>query len=192
MRIRRFLAPALLALTLSAASLAGAQPAAAAAAGDYRITIDMLECDVMAVGVQGTCIISLQTWLNIFDDTSIPVTGYFDQATKDAVIKFQSRHGLQPDGRFGDRSRLALYRDYVHMKENSVATPRPGAPIDAKCNPATGVNCDKGAAIPGINGGIVQSVFCNTTSGGLGLLKSAIKGGAIGIGAGIACDILLS
>lgn len=191
MKLRRFLAPALLTLALAAGGLVNAQPAAAAA-GDYRITIDMLECDVMAVGVQGTCIISLQTWLNIFDDANLAVTGHFDAPTKDAVIKFQHRHGLTEDGRFGNVSRLALYRDYLHMKENSVATPRPGDPIDAKCNPGTGVNCDKGAAIPGMNGGIVQSIFCNTASGGLGLLKNALKGGVIGVGAGVACDILLS
>jgi peptidoglycan hydrolase-like protein with peptidoglycan-binding domain len=41
------------------------------------ITIDMSECKVMAVGVTGTCIVSLQTWLNIFDDANLVVDGKF-------------------------------------------------------------------------------------------------------------------
>jgi peptidoglycan hydrolase-like protein with peptidoglycan-binding domain len=78
----------------------------------------------MAVGVTGTCIVSLQTWLNIFDDANLVVDGKFRPKTKRAVQQFQSEHGLTADGRVGPNTRNALRGEYQYMIENSVATPR--------------------------------------------------------------------
>jgi peptidoglycan hydrolase-like protein with peptidoglycan-binding domain len=157
-RIRRSVATA----TIVAASLAGMVALAPAASADnsYRITLDMSECGVMAVGVTGTCIVSLQTWLNIFEHAGLAVDGDFGPATEAAVKDFQRRQGLVPDGLFGDASRNALRGVYQYMIDNSVATPKPGASLT--CNTATGVNCDVGGAVPGANGGIIQSLTCLT------------------------------
>lgn len=167
-----------------AASLVGMALITPAARADnsYRITLDMSECGVMAVGVTGTCIISLQTWLNIFEEAGLAVDGDFGPATEAAVKNFQGRHGLAPDGRFGDASRNALRGVYQYMMDNSVATPKPGASLS--CTPSTGVNCDVGGAVPGANGGIIQTLTC----AGVGL---AVGPGPYGVGAGIFCDVVL-
>jgi hypothetical protein len=140
------------------------------------------ECGVMAVGVTGTCIISLQSWLNIFDDAGLVVDGDFGPATEAAVRNFQGRHGLVPDGRFGDASRNALRGVFQYMMDNSVATPKPGASL--ACTPSTGVNCDVGGAVPGANGGLIQTLICN----GVG----EVGRGPYGLGAEIFCEVLLS
>jgi hypothetical protein len=64
----------------------------------------MDECRVMAVGVTGTCIVSLQTWLNIFDDADLEVDGVIWRSTERAAGNFQLKHGLNADGRFSHRS----------------------------------------------------------------------------------------
>jgi peptidoglycan hydrolase-like protein with peptidoglycan-binding domain len=146
---------------------------AASAEDSYRITIDMAECDVMAVGVIGTCIISLQTWLNIFEKAGLVVDGKFGPATEAAVKNFQRNHGLDPDGRFGNFSRNALRGEYQDMMANSVPSPKP-APL---CNTATGEGCDLGEAVPGLNGGIIQTLFCEGIDRRLGI--------------GVFCDVVL-
>jgi Putative peptidoglycan binding domain len=156
---------------------------AARADNSYRITLDMRECGVMAVGVTGTCIISLQSWLNLFDDAGLVVDGDFGPATEAAVKHFQSRHGLTPDGRFGDASRNALRGVFQYMLDNSVATPKPGESL--ACNPSTGVNCDVGGAVPGANGGLIQNLICAGAGGVIGR-------GPYGVGADIFCEVVLS
>jgi peptidoglycan hydrolase-like protein with peptidoglycan-binding domain len=158
----------------------------ASADNSYRITLDMSECGVMAVGVTGTCIISLQSWLNIFDQAGLAVDGDFGPATEAAVREFQRRHGLVPDGRFGDASRNALRGVYQDMIENSVATPSP-APEDLSCNTATGVHCDIGGAVPGFNGGWMQTLACAGVGGAVGALTGPLAGG----GANVFCDVVL-
>ena len=144
-----------------AALLAGMLAVAPAANAEepHRITLAMSECGVMAVGVTGTCIISLQSWLNIFDNAGLVVDGKFGRATEAAVKNFQRKHGLVPDGRFGVHSRNALRGEYQYMIENSVPSPKP-API---CDLRTGEGCASGEAVPGFNGGDVQSIFCELT-----------------------------
>ena len=132
----------------------------------YMITIDMSECKVMAVGVTGTCIVSLQTWLNIFDDANLVVDGKFGPKTKRAVQHFQSEHGLTPDGRVGPNTRNALRGEYQYMMDNSVATPRL-----EKQGPVT---VDAGAE-PGLHGGWFTKIYCGT-AGALG----GVAGGAVG------------
>lgn len=163
------------AATLALSMLAMAQSADAAEPGrSYPITLEMRECGVMAVGVTGTCIISLQTWLNIFDDAGLVVDGNFGPATEAAVRNFQSRHGLVPDGRFGDASRNALRGVFQYMMDNSVPTPKPG--MSLRCQ---GYRCDSGAAVAGGNGGLIQSLIC------IGIGKAG------GLGAGVFCEVWL-
>lgn len=157
MSLRTRLIRILLATVLATVALVGIGAPAARADDRYRITLDMSECGVMAVGVTGTCIVSLQTWLNIFDDANLKVDGVFGQATKHAVINFQLKHGLTPDGRFGEHARNALRGEYKYMIDNSVATPRLES---TKCNTATGVNCPSPGIERGADGGVVQILFC--------------------------------
>lgn len=60
-----------------AAIVAGVVVAAPAvhANNSYRITRDIGECGVMAVGVTGACIVSLQTWLNVLDGAGLVPDG---------------------------------------------------------------------------------------------------------------------
>ena len=88
----------------------------------YRITLDVSECGVMAVGVTGTCIVSLQTWLNIFDDAEPQSRWCLRTGDQHAVINFQLKHGLTLDGRFGEHARNALRGEYKYMIDNSVAS----------------------------------------------------------------------
>jgi peptidoglycan hydrolase-like protein with peptidoglycan-binding domain len=183
-RIARRAAIAVIGLAAILASVTVLAPAAKAE-DSYQITLDMNECDVMAVGVTGTCIISLQTWLNIFDRAGLVVDGNFGPATEAAVKDFQSRHGLVPDGQFGNLSRNALRGEYQNMVANSVPTPSP-APAP-RCNTATGDGCDYGGVVPGFNGGDAQSIFC----GGVGLAAGLARPD-FGAGAGIFCSIVLN
>lgn len=59
----------------------------------YRITLDMNECGVISEGVRGSCVVSLQTWMNLFDQETLVVDGVFGSATKGAVMSFERRHG---------------------------------------------------------------------------------------------------
>lgn len=168
-------------LTLATSVLAAAP--ADAAPQSYHITLEMSECGLMAQGVSGTCISSLQTWLNIFDQTGLQVDGEFGPATEAAVIAFQARHGLVPDGRFGDHSRNALRGVYTDMMNNSVPTPHPAARIRCSAE-RTGGKCDLGEVQPGLGGGIITSLVC----AGFGEAAE----GPYGVAAGIGCEILTS
>ncbi|MEV4350996.1 peptidoglycan-binding domain-containing protein [Actinoplanes sp. NPDC049596] len=134
------------------------------AASSYRITLEMSECDVMYVGVQGTCITSLQTWLNWSIAAGLTVDGYYGDETLAAVEQFQRTYDLEPDGRFGSAEREALAGWFVRAG---------GGDGQAPCDISTGNNCDKGEAVPGFNGGDAQSVFCEFAGG-------------------LACDIILN
>lgn len=46
----------------------------------------------------------LQTFLNWYLASELKVDGQYGPATRDAVCKFQKKHGLEPDGKFGSKS----------------------------------------------------------------------------------------
>jgi hypothetical protein len=150
-----------------------------------KITLDMGECDLMYVGTVGSCIISLQTWMNWAvgtKQTRIPVNGVYTEQTRVLVATFQRKYvpGIVPNGKFGDRSRAALRAWFVRGASRSGSS---GVP----CNTALGWGCASGAAVSGLNlgGGAKagKSVFC----GGVGaLLKNPV-----GVGVGVFCDLVL-
>lgn len=179
---RRATAAIIALVAILAAAMVVIAPAARAD-DSYGISLEMNECGVMAVGVTGTCIISLQTWLNIFDSAGLVVDGNFGPATEAAVKNFQGKHGLVRDGRFGNYSRNALRGEYQDMVANSVPSPRPGP----KCNTTTGEGCGWDGVVPGFNGGDAQTIFC----GGAGILVG-IANAPVGAGTGIFCSIVLS
>lgn len=62
----------------------------------------------MAVGSRGAEVIELQTRLTMLGYYSGPITGYFGQLTKAAVIRFQAAHGLPSTGFVGPLTRQML------------------------------------------------------------------------------------
>jgi peptidoglycan hydrolase-like protein with peptidoglycan-binding domain len=158
---------------LTAAAAVAVAPAAHADTGvnagtSYRITLEMSECGVMYLGTQGTCITSLQTWLNWSIAAHLTVDGYYGPATLEAVKQFQRTYGIVPNGYFGSHSRAALAQWFVSA----------GGEDGAPCDISTGNNCDKGEAVAGFDGGDGQSVFCEVIG--------------IAPGGGIFCDIVLN
>lgn len=63
-------------------------------------------------GSSGSEVLRLQTMLNAIDNASLAPDGSFDAATETALISFQRRHGLPPDGVCGENTRCALEEDY--------------------------------------------------------------------------------
>jgi peptidoglycan hydrolase-like protein with peptidoglycan-binding domain len=176
---KRVAGTALTVVTALGISALGAAPAQAE--DHYRITLGMNECGVMAVGVTGTCIVSLQTWLNIFDHANLVVDGKFGRKTKQAVQHFQNEHGLKADGRVGPNTRNALRGEFQYMMENSVGTPRL-----EKDGPVT---VDVGAE-PGAHGGWIVGLTCL----GLGAAAGVAAGGVdVPVGAAVdaACIVTL-
>ncbi|MFE7836765.1 peptidoglycan-binding protein [Streptomyces sp. NPDC057474] len=178
----RVVAPALAIALVGGVGVAVAAPSSSSET-EYKVTLEMSECDLMAVGVTGSCIRSLQTWLNISDGANLVVDGVFGPETKSAVIHFQKRFGLVPDGIFGDNSRNALKGWYYDMTQNSVPTPRPGAPA--------AVPLDSGRVEEGLNSGMGYTVVTAIACGGVGLVAGFLTTPAGGFGASLACDILL-
>ncbi|WP_371674394.1 peptidoglycan-binding protein [Streptomyces sp. NBC_00289] len=183
MRLLRPVIAPILAIALAGGAGAAMAAPSSSDGTEYKITLEMSECGLMAVGVTGTCIRSLQTWLNIADGANLTVDAIFGVKTKRAVIHFQRRFGLRPDGAFGDNSRNALKGWYYDMIQNSVPTPRPGAPAS--------VPLDKGRAEEGLNSGMGYTVVTAIACGGVGVLAGFLTTPAGGFGAGLACDILL-
>jgi len=86
--------------------------------GTSRATISMAECDEISLytrnpdgtsGTRGSCVASLQHWLNIFSGANLAIDGQFGPATAQAVINYQVSQGLAPTGavRFDERKALA-------------------------------------------------------------------------------------
>jgi peptidoglycan hydrolase-like protein with peptidoglycan-binding domain len=158
------------ALTLvTALGICSLTTAPAQAEDNYRITLGMNECGVMAVGVTGTCIVSLQTWLNIFDDANLVVDGKFGPQTKRAVQHFQSEHGLKADGRVGPNTRNALRGEFQYMMENSVGTPR----LEKNGSTSGPMKLEVDGAEPGAHGGVIGGLTCMVIGGGVGLANPA-------------------
>jgi hypothetical protein len=114
------------------------------------ITLEMSECDLMYLGTGGSCIISLQTWMNwaVGDKThTTPIDGLYGQDTLALVKTFQSRYvpEIVPNGKFGTKSRAALKRWFVQRANT------PHNSDHLPCNPALGWGCESGAAVEGLN-----------------------------------------
>jgi len=169
MRTKRLLAAAVAGATVLV--VAPTAPAHASPKGNYQITLAMSECGIMALGTRGTCIVSLQTWLNASVGANLVVDGHFGPATHRAVIKFQRKFGLVPDGQFGPASRRALNR-WV-----SGVTAEPPVLRRVPCTETR--TCDPGAAVASFNSGTGGIIAC----AGVGLLSPA---------AGAVCAVFLS
>ncbi|MFQ8601237.1 MAG: peptidoglycan-binding domain-containing protein [Oscillospiraceae bacterium] len=53
----------------------------------------------------------------------VPVTGYFGEETRDAVIAFQNRFGLNPDGIVGAVTWDAIASEYSNLRYGFVRRP---------------------------------------------------------------------
>ncbi len=112
----------------------------------------MSECGVMYLGTTGTCIVSLQTWMNWAVGTNLTIDGVYGPATLAAVEQFQRDYqnaypnlGIATDGHFGPISRWALIQWYLQTSNDGQQPP---------CQQNTGMYCDAGAAEPGLHAGI--------------------------------------
>ncbi len=107
---------------------------------------------------------------------AIPVTGVFDNTTRNAVINFQSSHGLVADGIFGPISRAAwVARASIVLQPGCTSTVGYSATTGLSCagaanlpagctstvgySPLTGIKCDSSSILPpGCQPGYVFSV----------------------------------
>lgn len=138
-----------LSLIVSAPSTARADTEVPTPATGQLISLDMSECGVMYLGTAGSCIISLQTWMNWavghrLSGFMTPINGLYDQGTLKMVKAFQKKYvpEVTPNGAFGAKSRAALKRWF---KQGA-------ARINKRypCNPGMGWGCDKGEAREGV------------------------------------------
>jgi peptidoglycan hydrolase-like protein with peptidoglycan-binding domain len=175
----------------SAAHSAG--PAAAATLDDAPITspattyitLDMSECGLMYLGTVGSCIISLQTWMDWAVGTKatyIQPDGVYGPQTQALVETFQREYvpSVIPNGMFGDHSRAALKEWFI-----AGATRKYGSGVP--CNPALGWGCDPGAVIPGLGLGTAGTAAATFVCAGAGELP-----GVYGTFAGVFCGVTLS
>jgi putative peptidoglycan binding protein len=65
--------------------------------------------DVLGPGATGAAVSWLQSALSELGFYTAPVHGRFDEATRDAVIRFQEQRGLASDGRVDARTQMRLY-----------------------------------------------------------------------------------
>lgn len=66
---------------------------------------------ISRLGEQGEAIFTLQGLLSQVYPQEISPTGVYDQATIDAVTRFQRKHRLVPDGRVGTQTLFWLFKD---------------------------------------------------------------------------------
>ncbi|MFZ0089230.1 MAG: peptidoglycan-binding domain-containing protein [Solirubrobacteraceae bacterium] len=86
-------------------------------------------------GQLGPDVKTLQTWLSQVG-YAVPVTGFFDAATKSAVRRFQVAHRLYPaSGSVGDRTSSAL-KVAVRAAARAPAAPAPAPPTPSASNHA--------------------------------------------------------
>jgi peptidoglycan hydrolase-like protein with peptidoglycan-binding domain len=138
----------------------------------YTITLQMSECGVMYLGTTGTCIVSLQTWMNWALGTNLTIDGVYGPATLAAVEEFQLTYqnaypdlGIPTDGQFEDKSRWALVQWYLSASNDGQQPP---------CQMNTGMYCDPGAVEPGLQAGVVGTAICTAT----GLVAGAAAAGS--------------
>ncbi|WP_436531989.1 peptidoglycan-binding domain-containing protein [Actinoplanes sp. HUAS TT8] len=186
MQVLRFVTAAVGAALLTLSSMTPARADVVSPAKTH-ITVEMAECDVMDVGTVGSCVISLQTWMNWAVGTKktvIPIDGVYTEQTRELVQVFQRRYvsSVTPNGRFGVRSRAALARWFERGARRPHGQGKP-------CNPALGWGCDDGAVVSGLNisgfGKAVKSISC----GALGVGVGAVAGAPAGFGSGVWCDL---
>lgn len=160
----------------------------------YKITLQMSECGVMYLGTTGTCIVSLQTWMNWAVGTNLTINGVYGPATLAAVQQFQldnqsveSDLGIPTDGRFENKSRWALVQWYIRASNDGKQPP---------CQENTGMYCDPGAVEPGLQAGIVGTAICGATdlAAEAAAAESEILAPLarpIGLGADASCETLM-
>ncbi|WP_433518841.1 peptidoglycan-binding domain-containing protein [Nonomuraea sp. CA-143628] len=149
----------------------------------YTITLDMSECGTMYLGTVGTCIVSLQTWMNWATGSKIRISGVYDEELRQAVMTFQRKQtgykfrNIAHDGHVAEVTREALRNWYDRATSHGRHAP---------CGPGIKAGCDYGQAIPGLGlgdkGKIAKSVFCAVVSD---KFRSPWS-----MATGIACDIL--
>lgn len=163
-RVAALLVFPVFAILAVAGTIATASSAEAAGHPEPHITLDMSECGTMYLGTTGSCIISLQTWMNwaVANKSNIPQTSIdarYGPDTLRIVQEFQRRYvpEVVPNGAFGPISRAGLRRWF----EQGVTRPHS---THLPCNTAYGWGCDSGAAKPGPNFGgagvVGKSVVC--------------------------------
>jgi Putative peptidoglycan-binding domain-containing protein len=77
------------------------------AAGVFKGAVETLPEPALSIGDRGQQVKRLQEALNAQGETLV-TDGIFGASTHAAVISFQARHGLTPDGIVGSRTRAAL------------------------------------------------------------------------------------
>lgn len=184
--------PLLMAAIVTALAVAGmlatAAPTQATTSPRPHITLDMGECGTMYLGTTGSCIISLQTWMNwaVADKSNVPTTaidGVYGRDTLRIVQEFQRRYvpEIQPNGAFGPLSRAGLKRWF----ENGVTKPHSSTHLP--CNVAYGWGCESGAAVAGLNPGGVGVVGKSAFCAGVG----EVLPGKWGLFGAVVCDVVM-
>jgi Putative peptidoglycan binding domain len=119
-QVLRLLFPALLDPPAPGPSASAPAPSASAPvnAAPTAQVVDkaMSECGLIDIGVSGTCVITVQRWLNRLDNAALTVDGHYGPTTKAAVVAFQREHGLAPDGQVDEQTKQmlrSLYTDYL-------------------------------------------------------------------------------
>ena len=79
---------------------------------------------MLQMGYSGVGVSNLQSTLASLGHYNGPITGYFGEMTKSAVMSYQVSHGLSPDGVVGDRTLNCLQIDAATPPSNfSAASP---------------------------------------------------------------------
>ena len=82
-------------------------------------------CPKLDEGDSGPCVVMLQQRLNVVHpEYNLPETDFFGSKTRIAVLDFQGRNLLGPDGRFGSTTARELQRQYNAASKGAVATPQ--------------------------------------------------------------------
>lgn len=79
---------------------------------------------ILQLGDTGNEVSNIQYYLSVIGEfyetvPPIPVTGTFDETTRDAVIAFQNTYGLTPDGIVGRETWQDIYRAYRGIVEHA-------------------------------------------------------------------------
>lgn len=76
-------------------------------------------------GASGSDIRSMQKMLNSLGYFNGKITGYFGATTENALLLFQSKNGLETDGKYNNEDRELLYSDNAVPLVNLTPTPKP-------------------------------------------------------------------
>ena len=117
-------APAVPSATVPAPTPVATTPANAAPAV-HVVDTEMSECGLIDIGVSGTCVITVQRWLNRLDNGAQTVDGIYGATTKAAVATFQGEHGLSPTGQVDEQTKQTLRRLYANYLADEVPATAP-------------------------------------------------------------------